>query len=71
MSLVNSFEIALQRLGGLCFDDLDEAGKEFLEELKQADKDLNWLECLESAGVDNWSGIDFAHELRNGEEDEE
>lgn len=22
-----------------------------------------WLACLESAGVDNWSGIDYAHEL--------
>lgn len=22
-----------------------------------------WLECLESAGVDNWSGYDYAREL--------
>lgn len=22
-----------------------------------------WLDCLEQAGVDNWSGIDYAHEL--------
>lgn len=23
----------------------------------------NWLYCLESAGVDNWGGIDFAREI--------
>ncbi len=25
---------------------------------------LRWLDALEEAGVDNWGGIDFAHELR-------
>lgn len=25
--------------------------------------ELMWLQCLEAAGVDNWEGIDFAHEL--------
>lgn len=33
--------------------------------LEQAD----WLEALESAGVDNWSGYDFAKELLAGEHD--
>ena len=23
-----------------------------------------WLDCLEAAGVDNWDGISFAHELQ-------
>lgn len=30
---------------------------------------IRWLDCLESAGVDNWGGIDFAREIcRRGEE---
>lgn len=28
-----------------------------------------WLNALENAGVDNWSGIDFAHELLEEEND--
>ena len=24
---------------------------------------LDWLEALEQAGVDDWDGIDFAHEI--------
>ena len=35
-------------------------------------KCLQWLEALEEAGVDNWSGIDYAYELfENRERDEE
>lgn len=26
---------------------------------------LFWLDCLEDAGVDNWSGIEFAREMYN------
>lgn len=59
MSLVNSFENALQRMGGLCFDDLDAAGKEFLKELREADIEIDKLACLEAGGVDNW---DFYHD---------
>ena len=33
--------------------------KEF-QSLLQAQE---WLSCLEDAGVDNWSGIDYAYEL--------
>lgn len=32
-------------------------------------EDSNWLNCLEAAGVDNWSGIDEAYNIRD-EEDE-
>lgn len=36
---------------------------EFLEELKSADEDLEFLECLRSAGVDNWDGYSEAQEM--------
>jgi len=26
---------------------------------------LDWLDCLEAAGVDNWQGIDVAQEMMN------
>ena len=26
-------------------------------------KQVNWLSCLENAGVDNWDGIDYAYEI--------
>jgi hypothetical protein len=26
-------------------------------------EDANWLRCLESAGVDNWTGYDHAQEI--------
>lgn len=73
MSLVNAFDNALQRMGGLCFDDLDQAGKEFLRALQEADVELDKLACLEAGGVDNW---EFYHDsLRDHEwiglEDEE
>ena len=41
--------------------------KKEYEELLEAQ---DWLSCLESAGVDNWSGIDYAYELKNEAEDE-
>lgn len=44
---------------------------DFVDALKDADEDLRWLECLESAGVDNWSGIDFAVELLGNRDDED
>ena len=31
--------------------------------------DREWLQCLESAGVDNWGGIEYAYELQEGAED--
>lgn len=35
------------------------------EQLKGIVRQLNWLACLEDAGVDNWSGIDYAYETAN------
>lgn len=34
-------------------------------------KDSQWLGCLEEAGVDNWSGIDLAHEINKQYKKEE
>lgn len=34
--------------------------KEFYDELL---RDSLWLQALEAAGVDNWDGIDYAHEI--------
>lgn len=34
----------------------------FLDELKSADESLHFLQCLEDAGVDNWSGFEYAQE---------
>ena len=33
------------------------------DEYEQLKKDQEWLRCLEAAGVDNWSGYDYAHEM--------
>lgn len=35
---------------------------EELSELRERD---TWLDALECAGVDNWSGVDYAKELMN------
>jgi len=40
-------------------DALQMAGAAMLEDMN---KQLIWLNCLESAGVDNWEGCDFARE---------
>lgn len=29
---------------------------------------VEWLECLEAAGVDNWSGYEIAIDIQNGED---
>lgn len=34
------------------------------EEYERLKKDSEWLACLEAVGVDNWSGIDLAIDLR-------
>lgn len=33
------------------------------EEYDRLNKDSEWLSCLESAGVDNWDGIDEALDM--------
>ena len=38
-------------------------------EYESLKEDAEWLACLEGAGVDNWSGIDYAYELRDEDDD--
>ena len=33
------------------------------ETIDRLQKDVNFLRCLESAGVDNWSGYHYAYEI--------
>lgn len=42
----------------------------FMSNLEDAEEQLLWLQCLESAGVDNWSGCDYAADLMRDAEDE-
>lgn len=39
-----------------------------MEEYENMVERLNWLDCLEAAGVDNWQGIDEAINIRDEEE---
>ncbi|WP_322996981.1 hypothetical protein [Castellaniella sp.] len=41
------------------------------EEYNELQAQVLWLNALEAAGVDNWSGIDFAHELHREMQAEE
>ena len=45
----------------------DEKGKEYVtlrKQLDEAQEKLEWLRCLEQAGVDNWEGYGYAGELQ-------
>lgn len=33
------------------------------EEYYRMEEQITWLNCLEQAGVDNWEGISYAHDL--------
>lgn len=48
-------------LGDQYFD--EEIILKAMDELKNIKKKLNWLEAMESAGVDNWGGLDYAREI--------
>lgn len=36
-----------------------------IQEYESLKHSADWLQCLEDAGVDNWSGIDYAYEMMN------
>lgn len=70
MSLLTKLDDVLSHLNA----EENELALEFREALKEELEDtgerLRWLDCLEDAGVDNWSGIDYAQKAFHGEEDE-
>lgn len=37
------------------------------EEWAKIEEELDWLSCLEAAGVDNWQGYDDARAIQAGE----
>jgi hypothetical protein len=65
MDLLKKLDAVLAHLNS----EENELALEFREELSEYIEESSerslWLMCLEDAGVDNWSGIDFAHDLRN------
>ena len=49
-----------------CLQELQEKGQCYCGLIKHAkweEDQLEWLAALEDAGVDNWTGIDYAHEV--------
>jgi hypothetical protein len=42
---------------------------EFKDEIDDNEDEAKWMQCLENAGVDNWSGIEYAQELYEAEEE--
>jgi len=45
-------------------DDVKAKAEAVIKDLEQAQERLEWLDCLEAAGVDNWQGIDIAFDIR-------
>lgn len=38
------------------------------EEWDEIQSQLEWLQCLEAAGVDNWEGFDYACEMYSNQQ---
>lgn len=68
MSIVKQFEHLLSHLNA----EENDSALSLLSELKEAQDRLHWLDCLEGAGVDNWSGYEEAQDMYSPEyEDDE
>lgn len=50
-------------------EDTERTMKFLRDRVDSAEDDSNWLAALESAGVDNWSGYDYARKIYSGEEE--
>lgn len=44
---------------------------DFIDALKEADEDIEFLNCLRAAGVDNWEGYECAQDLMEYDDDDE
>lgn len=42
---------------------LSDRASALIGKLSVADEELEWLSCLNAAGVDNWSGCEYAADL--------
>lgn len=56
----------LARLRALFVSETSEVVAVTAHRLKYLEDRDQWLECLESAGVDNWGGYEIALEIKNG-----
>jgi len=60
--------LAARKTGGSYDLDIIAANVEaVLNALDDAQDRLDWLACLEAAGVDNWSGYKIAREIKRGD----
>lgn len=67
MSIVAKFKELLSHLNS----EENEMALELLSELKEAENNLHWLDCLDSAGVDNWDGYEIAQDMYEPIHDED
>ncbi|AWY03148.1 putative tail spike protein [Cronobacter phage GW1] len=66
MSLLKRFDDLMSHLNG----EDNSLAEEFREALSEAVEDLQFLDALRAAGVDNWEGYECAQELMEYEDDE-
>ena len=59
MSIVKKFDQLMSHLNG----EDNSMAEEFRAELEKVQEDSEFLECLKSAGVDNWDGYSEAQEM--------
>jgi hypothetical protein len=59
-------------MGGLMSDKVTIKGEVFYlvpeARMLKIDEEIDWLMCLEAAGVDNWEGYDSARKMQRGED---
>ncbi|WFZ78549.1 hypothetical protein MQM1_067 [Aeromonas phage vB_AsaP_MQM1] len=64
MSLLKKFGELLAHLNSEENELAAEFRKELESHIDDAEDDAEWLSALESAGVDNWEGYEFALDIR-------
>lgn len=67
MSIVKKFDQLMSHLNG----EDNSMAEEFCAELEKVQEDSEFLECLKSAGVDNWDGYSEAQEMMWPEDEDE
>ena len=67
MSILKKFDQLMSHLNG----EDNSMAEEFRAELEKVQEDSEFLECLKSAGVDNWDGYSEAQEMMWPEAEDE